>query len=65
MAEGEVRGPPRQRFVSVIVQFLRQCDEVMFWINDKETFVTIEELGNYLEHVEVQQRKFDEFLLRT
>jgi len=22
----------------VLVQFLRQCDEVMFWINDKVSF---------------------------
>jgi spectrin alpha len=45
----------------VLVQFLRQCDEVMFWINDKETFVTTDEFGHDLEHVEVLQRKFDEF----
>lgn len=45
----------------VLVQFLRQCDEVMFWINDKETFVTTDEFGQDLEHVEVLQRKFDEF----
>ncbi|XP_025205987.1 spectrin alpha chain isoform X1 [Melanaphis sacchari] len=45
----------------VLVQFLRQCDEVMFWINDKETFVTTDEFGADLEHVEVLQRKFDEF----
>ena len=40
----------------VLVQFLRQCDEVMFWINDKETFVTTEEFGHDLEHVEVVLR---------
>ncbi|XP_075227894.1 alpha spectrin isoform X2 [Lycorma delicatula] len=45
----------------VLVQFLRQCDEVMFWITDKETFVTTDEFGHDLEHVEVLQRKFDEF----
>lgn len=67
----------------VLVQFLRQCDEVMFWINDKvqhsllnviytwismgslfyfqETFVSSDEFGSDLEHVEVLQRKFDEF----
>lgn len=44
-----------------MVQFLRQCDEVMFWINDKEAFVTTDEIGQDLEHVEVLQRKFDEF----
>jgi spectrin alpha len=45
----------------VLVQFLRQVDEVMFWISDKETFVTADEFGHDLEHVEVLQRKFDEF----
>lgn len=45
----------------VLVQFFRQCDEVMFWINDKEAFVTTEEFGHDLEHVQVLQRKFDEF----
>jgi len=45
----------------VLVQYLRQVDEVMFWISDKETFVTADEFGHDLEHVEVLQRKFDEF----
>ena len=45
----------------ILVQFLRRCDEVLFWINDKEAFVTAEEFGSDLEHVEVLQRKFDEF----
>ena len=45
----------------VLVQFLRKCEEVMFWIKDKEAFVTAEEFGQDLEHVEVLQRKFDEF----
>lgn len=34
----------------------------MYWIRDKEAFVTTEEFGTDLEHVEVLQRKFDEFL---
>lgn len=33
----------------------------MFWIHDKEAFVTTDEFGDDLEHVEVLQRKFDEF----
>lgn len=45
----------------VLVQYLRKCEEVMFWIKDKEAFVTAEEFGHDLEHVEVLQRKFDEF----
>jgi len=45
----------------VLVQYQRQCDEVMYWINDKEAFVTSVEIGSDLEHVEVLQRKFEEF----
>lgn len=45
----------------VLVQFIRHCDEVMFWITDKGTFLQTEEFGHDLEHVEVLQRKFDEF----
>ncbi|UYV70522.1 SPTAN1 [Cordylochernes scorpioides] len=45
----------------VLVQFLRECDEVIFWIKDKEAFVTSEDIGQDLEHVEVLQRKFEEF----
>jgi spectrin alpha len=45
----------------VLVQYLRQIDEVMFWINDKEAFVTSHEFGHDLEHVEVLQRKFHDF----
>ena len=40
---------------------MRECDEVMFWISDKEAFVTSEEFGHDLEHVEVLQKKYDEF----
>lgn len=35
--------------------------QVLFWVHDKEAFVTAEEFGSDLEHVEVLQRKFDEF----
>ncbi|KAH9498947.1 hypothetical protein Btru_004017 [Bulinus truncatus] len=44
-----------------LVQFMRECREVMFWINDKDAFVTSDEFGTDLEHVEVLQKKFDEF----
>lgn len=43
------------------VFFYRHCDEVMFWINEKSAFLSTEEFGHDLEHVEVLQRKFDEF----
>jgi len=45
----------------VLVQFLRSSDEILSWISDKETFVAADEFGSDLEHVEVLQRKFDEF----
>lgn len=45
----------------VLVQYLRHVEEVLFWVRDKETFVTADEFGSDLEHVEVLQRKFDEF----
>ncbi|CDW52174.1 Spectrin alpha chain [Trichuris trichiura] len=45
-----------------LLLFTRQVDEVMYWILDKEAFVTTEEFGQDLEHVEVLQKKFDDFL---
>uniref|UniRef100_A0A7E4VTH7 Spectrin alpha chain n=1 Tax=Panagrellus redivivus TaxID=6233 RepID=A0A7E4VTH7_PANRE len=45
-----------------LLQFTRQCDEMLYWIRDKEAFVTSDDFGTDLEHVEVMQRKFDEFL---
>uniref|UniRef100_UPI00358EF662 spectrin alpha chain, non-erythrocytic 1 isoform X2 n=1 Tax=Myxine glutinosa TaxID=7769 RepID=UPI00358EF662 len=44
-----------------LVHFMRECEEVMDWINDKEVIVTSEEMGQDLEHVEVLQKKFEEF----
>ncbi|XP_068925579.1 spectrin alpha chain, non-erythrocytic 1 isoform X9 [Petaurus breviceps papuanus] len=44
-----------------LVQYLRECEDVMDWITDKEAIVTSEELGQDLEHVEVLQKKFEEF----
>ncbi|VDN16872.1 unnamed protein product, partial [Dibothriocephalus latus] len=44
------------------VQFLRRVDEILFWIREKETFVTSEEFGQDLEHVETLQKKYDEFV---
>ncbi|KJH49812.1 spectrin repeat-containing domain protein [Dictyocaulus viviparus] len=45
-----------------LLQFIRQCDEVLYWVRDKEAYVTAEDLGMDLEHVEVLQRKFEDFL---
>jgi len=44
-----------------LVKFVRDCDEFIFWINDKETFVNSEETGHDLEHVQVLQKKYEEF----
>ncbi|XP_041098653.1 spectrin alpha chain, non-erythrocytic 1 isoform X8 [Polyodon spathula] len=44
-----------------LVQYLRECEDTMDWINDKEAIVMSEELGQDLEHVEVLQKKFEEF----
>ena len=44
-----------------LVKFLRDCDEFLFWIGDKETLVNSEELGHDLEHVQVLQKKYEEF----
>ncbi|KAH7638391.1 alpha spectrin [Dermatophagoides farinae] len=45
----------------ILVQFLRRCDEIMYWIKDKEAIVSSGDIGQDLEHVEVLQKKFDEF----
>ncbi|CAI4227013.1 unnamed protein product [Auanema sp. JU1783] len=45
-----------------LLQYIRQCDEVLYWIRDKETYVTADDMGMDLEHVEVLQRKFEDFL---
>uniref|UniRef100_A0AC34F2Y3 SH3 domain-containing protein n=1 Tax=Panagrolaimus sp. ES5 TaxID=591445 RepID=A0AC34F2Y3_9BILA len=45
-----------------LLTFNRQCDELLYWIRDKEAFVTSDDFGTDLEHVEVMQRKFDDFL---
>ncbi|RNA32314.1 spectrin alpha non-erythrocytic 1 [Brachionus plicatilis] len=44
-----------------LVKFLRDCDEFLFWIGDKETLVNSDELGHDLEHVQVLQKKYEEF----
>uniref|UniRef100_A0A8C8GCJ9 Spectrin alpha, non-erythrocytic 1 n=1 Tax=Oncorhynchus tshawytscha TaxID=74940 RepID=A0A8C8GCJ9_ONCTS len=44
-----------------LVQYLRECEDALDWISDKEAMATSEELGQDLEHVEVLQKKFEEF----
>eukprot|EP00117_Sycon_ciliatum_P010415 scpid4432/ scgid12327/ Spectrin alpha chain, brain; Alpha-II spectrin; Fodrin alpha chain; Spectrin, non-erythroid alpha chain len=43
------------------VHFLREVDEVASWIADKEPIAASDEFGKDLEHVEVLQKKFDDF----
>jgi spectrin alpha len=45
----------------VLAQFIRRCDDVRSWVSEKEAYVSTEEIGRDLEHVEVLQRKFEEF----
>ncbi|KAL3096388.1 hypothetical protein niasHS_004354 [Heterodera schachtii] len=45
-----------------LLQFVRKCDEMLYWIKNKIQFVSTDDLDADLEHVEVMQRKFDEFL---
>ncbi|VDP98554.1 unnamed protein product [Trichobilharzia regenti] len=44
------------------VQFLRQVDEILFWMREKETYVTSEDFGQGLKHVETFQERLDEFI---
>lgn len=45
----------------VFVQWSRQFGDIMSWIAEKQAFVSSEERGQDLEHVELLQRKFEEF----
>ncbi|XP_023696436.2 spectrin alpha chain, non-erythrocytic 1 isoform X2 [Paramormyrops kingsleyae] len=44
-----------------LVLYLRECEDALDWISDKEPIATSEELGQDLEHVEVLQKKFEGF----
>ena len=41
--------------------FLREADEVLSWILDRKAIATAEETIKDLEHVEMLQKKFDDF----
>ena len=41
---------------------MRQADEVAAWISDREAVASSEELGKDLEHVEMLQKNFADFL---
>ena len=40
----------------------RECEEVEHWINEKEVVAANEELGKDLEHVEILQKRFADFV---
>lgn len=40
----------------------RECEEVEQWISEKELVAANEELGKDLEHVEVLQKRFADFV---
>ena len=42
--------------------FYRECEEVEQWISEKELVAANEELGKDLEHVEVLQKRFADFV---
>ncbi|GAV01441.1 hypothetical protein RvY_12154 [Ramazzottius varieornatus] len=44
-----------------LAEFLRQWEEMMYWIRDKETWLMTDDAGRDLEHVMNMQRKFDDF----
>jgi len=43
-----------------LLQFLREYDEVMYWMSDREKQLTTTDFGSDLEQVEMLQKKFDE-----
>ena len=40
---------------------MRQYEDMMYWIRDRETFLASDDIGRDLEHVEALQRKFEDF----
>lgn len=47
----------------ILLQFLRKCDEVTFWISDKESQLSTDDFSQEdIEHIDVFQRKFDELV---
>ena len=43
-------------------QFLQEADEVAAWIADREAVASAEDLGKDLEHVEMLQKNFADFM---
>lgn len=48
-----------------LLQYLREAEDLLYWISDKRNFVERQDLGRDLEHLEQIQvivKKFEEFL---
>eukprot|EP00051_Salpingoeca_urceolata_P021153 m.326944 g.326944 ORF g.326944 m.326944 type:complete len:2477 (-) comp19745_c14_seq3:188-7618(-) len=45
-----------------LYQLNREIDQVESWMNDREAIASLQDLGTDLEHNEVIQKKFDDFL---
>lgn len=43
-------------------QFIQEADEVAAWVADQEAVASSEDLGKDLEHVELLQKHFEDFL---
>ena len=43
-------------------QFVQEADEVAAWISDREAVASAEDLGKDLEHVEMLQKNFADFM---
>ena len=44
-----------------LVNYVRDCDELLAWIGEKEALTSSEETGTDLEHVQALQKKYEEF----
>ena len=51
-----------QEIVFSLFHTYRECEEVEQWIAEKEMVAANEELGKDLEHVEVLQKRFSDFV---
>uniref|UniRef100_A0A8R1DU58 Spectrin alpha chain n=1 Tax=Caenorhabditis japonica TaxID=281687 RepID=A0A8R1DU58_CAEJA len=44
-----------------LLHFTRQCDEILYWIREKETNVIADDISLDLEHVVILQQQFNDF----
>ena len=60
----EISGDKRQKLQDAQKreEFVREADEVAAWISDRKAVASSDEMGKDLEHVEMLQKNFDDFL---